>query len=226
MSTAVDHEYVIALLHNRTIEFHRITNQSLVHLIHLPESIPDPRSLLSVFPRNLTVPSSPSPTFSSCQLIDFPLHNAEVPTKLGSRPSTPPPQSNIEEPLIPGSIPITCRHLLISRNSVASLQPISLLERVEHAIQHARFRKAISMVMALPTSSYDNQSFIAYTNLKVGLRYLFETQFQEAGACFAVACAQGCDPRLIINLWPEFRLKEWEVNQTELQTWLEYNLYW
>lgn len=137
-----------------------------------------------------------------------------------NRPSTPPPHTLPEEKVLqPGSIPIECRVLLISRNSVTSLQPLSLLERIEHYIRTGKLRRAISITANLSTASYENQSFIAYVNLKVGLSYLFETQFQEAGACFAVACAHGCDPRLLIYLWPEYRLEEWQSDHLTLYTW-------
>jgi len=168
------------------------------------------------------VQSSLNSDFAVCLPTTFPLYKEELP-KVGSDSETPstPPSDRLEEPLLePSRIAIDVRFLLISRNSITALQPLATLQKVEHYIRRGYLRKAIAQVANLSTASYDNRAFIAYVNLKVGLKYFFETQFQEAGACFAVGCANGCDPRLVINLFPEYRLQEWSVRKVEAQTWL------
>ena len=91
---------------------------------------------------------------------------------------------------------------------MAALFAITDLQRAEDHFARGRIQDALQAVSSL-TETESNARLKEYINLKAGFHYLFATDFDRAGASFAIACATGTDPRLVIRLFPDLRLSEW-----------------
>lgn len=198
----------MALLLDRTIQMHRHADQQHIFTLTLPEAITEPRSLMSCTNAPLSVPIPPD-ALQPIVKIATPLCAT---AHADDRPSTPdrtPDKPSFGHQDLARVSPVLAsarvETFLLTRTSLSAIEPISLVQIAEHHLSKHAYGQALTVASA----SYCPNELKSYIHLRRGLDYLHQTNFDEAGPCFVMACAFGCDPRLFIRLFPDLRLSHW-----------------
>lgn len=209
----------MALLLNETIQIHRHCDQRHIFTLELPESVTEPRSLIPCPSGPLSLPVSQialDPIIkASVQLYPSDKSEDEPPTTPGVTPDATsfPKQSvqHISSALSSARIDT----LLLSRTGLSSIHPQPLVQIAERHLSQKKTQEA----QVVASAPYCPNELKAYIHLRLGLEYLYQTNFDEAGPCFVMACAFGTDPRLLIRLFPDLRLSHWSRSDSSTHAW-------
>ncbi|GJN90241.1 hypothetical protein Rhopal_003240-T1 [Rhodotorula paludigena] len=216
-SLVVDSQYSIALLHNNTVEIHSIHTQEIVQVVTLPTSSANPPSPLSFQPRSLLRSSLGLELGSATgahklEPVSVPLlpssrsEPPRTPTKRSSRASISSVSASIRSSgESSGGGPRTLtRVLVIGRNGLYALSPLTLVVQADALIDKGREQDALQLAdhQAQSHRSSSSSPELAYVFLRLAYLALGETRFQEAFALFRRA---GADPRLVVRLFPDLR---------------------
>lgn len=200
---------MLALLLDRSIQMHRHSDQQHIVTLHLPEALAEPRSLVSSTNAALSIPV-PQTTIDPVVKVAVSLCPPQAdPSEPPSTPNRTPdveafPKQDFTR-ISPALASAQVETVLLTRTGLAAVQPVSLVSIVEHHLSNHKAQLALTVASA----DYCPNELKSYVHLRMGLGYLHQTNFDEAGPCFVMACAFGCDPRLLIRLFPDLRLSRW-----------------
>ena len=212
------------------VEIHSIHTQEIVQLISLP--VPSIPNAFSLQPRSLVrswtglelgsatgankvdqvfVPLLPSPSSSRSSPYSEP---PKTPTK--SAPSV----HSLDAPVGKGT---AARTLVVGKNSLYALAPLTLVVQADALIEKGRYEDALALARQMeslggaPDASRLLRTFevtwsmltahvqnpeVAYVYLRAAYHHLSQTLFQEAFELFLQA---GADPRLVVRMFPDLR---------------------
>ncbi|BGP09381.1 hypothetical protein JCM10049v2_005249 [Rhodotorula toruloides] len=224
-SLVVDSQYSIALLYNNTIEIHSIHTQEIVQVVQLPSSSPaaspspldfQPRSL---FRSALGLELGAATGAQKIEPVHVPLLPSSpaksdpprTPTKRASRASISSVSihsgisgvtANSEDR--PGKRTLT-RVLVVGRNGLYSLSPLTLVVQADALIDKGRDTDALALADNFAKSASGGTAEnpeLAYVYMRLAFLKLEQTLFQEAFDLFARA---GSDPRMVVRMFPDLR---------------------
>uniref|UniRef100_A0A0K3C490 BY PROTMAP: gi/472583522/gb/EMS21155.1/ TGF beta receptor associated protein [Rhodosporidium toruloides NP11] gi/647396884/emb/CDR39543.1/ RHTO0S04e06238g1_1 [Rhodosporidium toruloides] n=1 Tax=Rhodotorula toruloides TaxID=5286 RepID=A0A0K3C490_RHOTO len=224
-SLVVDSQYSIALLYNNTIEIHSIHTQEIVQVVQLPSSSPaaspspldfQPRSL---FRSALGLELGAATGAQKIEPVDVPLLPSSpaksdpprTPTKRASRASIS--SASIRSGISgatgssedrPGKRTLT-RVLVVGRNGLYSLSPLTLVVQADALIDKGRDADALALADNFAKSASGGiaeNPELAYVYMRLAFLKLEQTLFQEAFDLFARA---GSDPRMVVRMFPDLR---------------------
>lgn len=224
-SAVVDSQYSIALLYNNTIEIHSIHTQEIVQVVQLSSSSPtssptpfdfQPRSL---FRSALGLELGAATGAQKIEPVDVPLlpssaarsEPPRTPTKRASRASIS--SASIRSGVSgltcssddrPGKRTLT-RVLVIGRNGLYSLSPLTLVVQADALIDKGRDADALALADNFAKSASGGiaeNPELAYVYMRLAFLKLEQTLFQEAFDLFARA---GSDPRMVVRMFPDLR---------------------
>lgn len=186
---------MIALLYNNTIEIHSYETQELVQLINLP-ILPEPNSFQ---PRSLSrawpgIDIGGSPTSEKTKMISIPL----IPL-FSSAPPTPNPSPKLEK-----EERQLARTLLLGKNSLYALVPLTLVAQAEALIEKDRLADALSLINQIESSgsNLSNSTELSYILLRLAFLSLHSLLFQDS---FDLFLKSSCDPRIVIRMFTDLR---------------------
>ncbi|KIM28040.1 hypothetical protein M408DRAFT_329694 [Serendipita vermifera MAFF 305830] len=100
----------------------------------------------------------------------------------------------------------TSRVLLASRSAIYALLPSTLLSQVEEMLDGGKVKDAAALLAQAQAKHAKDDDLAAdfrYLNLRIGIAFLFQTAFEDAGD----ALFRGdLDPRWLMGLWEEWRV--------------------
>ncbi|GAA6028594.1 hypothetical protein JCM8097_007301 [Rhodosporidiobolus ruineniae] len=229
-SLVVDSQYSIALLHNNTIEIHSIHSQEIVQVVQLPVSSSVPPSPLSFQPRSLAkswmgLELGHATGANKLEVVSVPLlPYSASPSSSSARPeppSTPTRRSrasissaSIRSGLTtatsssspsPSERPTTTRVLVVGRNGLYALTPLTLVIQADALIERGREEDAMRLAEEWEKSAVGGVAAnpdLSYVYLRLAYLSLARTAFQESFALFLRA---GADPRLVVRMFPDLR---------------------
>ncbi|KAM0786374.1 hypothetical protein ACM66B_001842 [Microbotryomycetes sp. NB124-2] len=207
-SLACDPQYSIALLHNNTIEVHSLHNQVIAQVVQLP-SAPSPSALQ---PRSLVY---------SWSGLDLGVATGAYKTDLVSLPLLPPPAPSPSPPSTPkkgshrhsvssmslktierGTKGISTRTMIVGRNSLFALTPLTLVAQADALFDKGRVEDALELAQQAQTGPQSFNVEATYVVSRAANHFLSETLFQKAFELFARA---GTDPRWVIRMFEDLR---------------------
>ncbi|KAK4698396.1 vacuolar protein sorting-associated protein 3, partial [Phenoliferia sp. Uapishka_3] len=200
-SLTVDAPYVVALLHNNSIEIHSIHTQEIVQMIHLPvPSVPSPFSLQ---PRSLVrswtgLELGSATGANKVDVVSVPL----LPSNHSEPPRTPTRSSGIGEEERGKGKGTAAKTLVVGKNSLYALTPLTLVVQADALMEKGRVEDALSLAKQIESSSSLGNPEVSYVYLRAAYHAMGETLFQEA---FDLFLRSGCDPRLVVRMFPDLR---------------------
>ncbi|GAA5872000.1 hypothetical protein JCM1840_004768 [Sporobolomyces johnsonii] len=208
-SLVVDSQYSIALLYNNTVEIHSIHTQEIVQVVTLPVS----SSPFSFQPRSLVRSSSGlelgnATGANKVELISLPLlpqthsQSPHTPTKRSSRTSISSSLIRGDKGNVKGT---TTKTLVVGRNSLYALTPLTLVVQADALIDKGRVDDALALADNFAKSASEGPAQhpeLAYVYLRAAHLSLANTTFQTA---FDLFLRSACDPRLIVRMFPDLR---------------------
>ncbi|BGP33373.1 hypothetical protein JCM10296v2_005173 [Rhodotorula toruloides] len=223
-SLVVDSQYSIALLYNNTIEIHSIHTQEIVQVVQLPSSPTASPSPLDFQPRSLFrsalgLELGAATGAQKIEPIDVPLLPSSpaksdpprTPTKRASQASIS--SASIRSGVSgatgssddrPGKRTLT-RVLVVGRNGLYSLSPLTLVVQADALIDKGRDVDALALAdnfVKSASGGIAENPELAYVYMRLAFLKLEQTVFQEAFDLFARARS---DPRMVVRMFPNLR---------------------
>ncbi|KAM0748698.1 hypothetical protein T439DRAFT_70364 [Meredithblackwellia eburnea MCA 4105] len=209
-SLVVDPPYVIALLFNNVIEIHSLHTQEIVQLIQLP--VPTTPTPFSFQPRSLVRSwaglelgsalsgANKAERVSLPLLPSSPMDPPRTPTRsttstFSTSPSATTPGKDSKKGL-------ATKTLILGKNSVYALAPLTLVVQADALMDKARYDDALSLAKQIEISDPKAAAEVSYVYLRLAYHSMTETLFQEA---FDHFLKSGCDPRLVVRMFPDLR---------------------
>ncbi|GAA6015822.1 hypothetical protein JCM10207_008808 [Rhodosporidiobolus poonsookiae] len=219
-SLVVDGQYTIALLHNNSVEIHSIHSQEIVQVVTLPSSSPSsaPPSPFSFQPRSLAkswlgLELGAATGANKLEPVGVPLlasSAAPEPPSTPTRRRRASTAASVRSGLTLGSMeakgkPTTTRVLVVGRNGLYGLTPLTLVVQADALIEKGRETDALKLAEDFAESAVGGVAQnpeLTYVYLRLAFLSLGTTSFQEAFNLFLKAAI---DPRILVRMFPDLR---------------------
>ncbi|GAA5933539.1 uncharacterized protein JCM15063_001342 [Sporobolomyces koalae] len=206
-SLVVDQQYSIALLWNNTIEIHSLLTQEIVQVVTLPQDNVGIKTLIRAHQDGIEV--SHATGASKVELVQIPLSqnsasNAkEPPTTPPSKRRDPDRRSRVTPSKTQTTKLKTTRILVIARNSLYALTPLTLVVQADALLDKGRVEDCLQLVQQVEQASIASRESpqdieLAYIYLRLAYLNLVETRFDRG---FEFFLKSRCDPRIVIKLF-------------------------
>ncbi|KAI5477112.1 TGF beta receptor associated protein [Pseudohyphozyma bogoriensis] len=205
-SLVVDMPYAAALLFNDTIEIHSVNTQEIVQVIQLPKSSPSspfalqPRSLIRSW-EGLELGAATGGT--KTDVISLPLLPSTDGPRTPTRRREASDASSVSKAKGKGKA-TAARTILVGKNSVHALTPLTLVVQADALMEKGRFEEALSLADQLGDAEAEGEldPDLAYVYLRAAFHSMDEVLFQDA---FKLFLRSRCDPRLVVRMFPDLR---------------------
>jgi hypothetical protein len=149
----VDHPYVAALLRNNTVEIHSLVTQEIVQVISLPHTL-EPRWLAACGGNGLVISGGHSEARLELKPVPL-LRKASMPSE-GEPPRTPthvqpPPPTGISEN-------VSSKTLVLGRNSIYALCPLTLIAQADALLDKDRVEDAVRLAEQIDVEGVERVS--------------------------------------------------------------------
>ncbi|KAK4050303.1 hypothetical protein OIV83_003624 [Microbotryomycetes sp. JL201] len=204
----VDPVYSIALLHNNTIEVHSLKTQAIAQVVQLPNS-PAPSALQ---PRSLAY---------SWSGLDLGVATGAYKTETVMMPLLPRPATPPSAPATPkkgshrqsvssmslrtaesGSKGTATRTIVVGRNSLFALTPMTLVAQADALFDKGRAEEALDLAQQAQAGSKTFNVESAYVLSRAAFHFLEQTLFQKAFELFEQS---RMDPRWLVRMFDDLK---------------------
>lgn len=162
-SPDIDSIYVISLLHNGTLEVHSLDTLQIVQVLHLPS--------INFFPRSLAPLAFPFDVVSAKGLAKVETITLPLLPRLSTSasPATPTRPRIQRRESIKKNRSISCKTLLVGKNSIAAIVPLTLVAQLDALIETDRLTHALELATRIEQSGTSSSATVSLQFLVISL---------------------------------------------------------